>query len=339
MRVRTGCCCAALAAALSGALALAVPGTAGAAVHPGSKSSPTTTTTTGQSKKSSAVAKLVIKPDSIGHVQVKPAGSTTLSPATDGESLHEGDTVQTDATGRAEIDYSSDAYTRLDVNTTFTIKKLTDNQGNRQVDGSLDSGRTWNRTAALTQSQSFQQDAGGSTAAVAGTAFVVDCTSAQSCTATTSNGSGAALFVSVIDNVILTGSNGQTRALGPLSQCTSTNGTLCGAVSRLTPDELGLIQWIQANVFLDFVERGLGNGIFQPFAVTSPASAAPAYPPSAPVIVVRPVGARSTRKLAFAGSSSSSSFPFAAAGVGLVLVGSVLTVAIRRRRSAHTLKV
>jgi len=41
--------------------------------------------------------------------------------------------------------------------------------------------------------------------------------------------------------------------------------------------------------------------------------------------------------LAFTGSSVT--FPLAVAGVGLVLVGSVLTVGMRRRRSAHTLKV
>jgi hypothetical protein len=45
----------------------------------------------------------------------------------------------------------------------------------------------------------------------------------------------------------------------------------------------------------------------------------------------------STGKLAFTGSSST--FPFVAAGVGLVLVGSVLTVGMRRRRTAQTLKV
>jgi hypothetical protein len=45
----------------------------------------------------------------------------------------------------------------------------------------------------------------------------------------------------------------------------------------------------------------------------------------------------STGKLAFTGSNST--FPFAAAGVALVLVGSVLTVSMRRRRTAHTLKV
>jgi hypothetical protein len=64
---------------------------------------------------------------------------------------------------------------------------------------------------------------------------------------------------------------------------------------------------------------------------------APAYPPRAPVIVVQPAAAPSTARLAFTGSSST--FPFAEAGVGLVLVGGVLMVGMRRRRSAHTLKV
>jgi hypothetical protein len=41
--------------------------------------------------------------------------------------------------------------------------------------------------------------------------------------------------------------------------------------------------------------------------------------------------------LAFTGSNST--FPFAATGVALVLVGSVLMVGMRRRRTAHTLKV
>ena len=165
--------------------------------------------------------------------------------------------MQTDGVGLAEIDYASDSYTRLDVNTTFTITKLTDSQGNRQVNGTLQTGQTWNRTVALTQSESFQQQGAGTTAAVAGTAFVVDCTSPTQCT-----------FTGVIDNVTLTSSDGQTQTLNPLSQCVSTSGTLCAAPSQLTPDQLALIQWIQTNVFLDLVEHGLGDGVFQPFAAT-----------------------------------------------------------------------
>src|SRR5450631_1984448 len=206
---------------LGAALAIAAPVAAAAAPATPQKASPTTTTTT-KPGTAAAFAKLVIKAASVGHVSVETAGTSTFKPAKNGQSLHVGDTVQTDATGQAEIDYADTAYTRLDVNTTFTIKKLTDSQGNRQVEGSLDVGRTYNRTAALTQSQTFQQDAGGATAAVAGTAFVVTCTSATSCT-----------FTAVIDNINLTGA-GQTKTLNPLDECADNNGAPCGTTTRRT---------------------------------------------------------------------------------------------------------
>jgi hypothetical protein len=246
----------AAASLLGAALAIAAPVAAAAAPATPRKASPTTTTTTKPGKNAQAFAKLVIKDSSVGHVNVKTSGGSTFKPAKNGQSLHVGDTIQTDATGQAEIDYADTAYTRLDVNTTFTIKKLTDAQGNRQVEGSLDVGRTYNRTAALTQSQTFQQDAGGATAAVAGTAFVVTCTSATSCT-----------FTAVIDNINLTGA-GETKTLNPLDECVDNNGALCGTTTRLTPDELALIQWIQTNVLLDLTEHGIGDGVFQPFAAT-----------------------------------------------------------------------
>jgi hypothetical protein len=246
------------AALLAGALALAAPAAAGAASPAkGGHGSTTTTTTTkpgASGGQSSPFATLVIKPASIGHVSVETAGTTTFQPATNNEQLHVGDTVQTDSVGLAEIDYASNAYTRLNVNTTFTIKKLTDNQGNRQIDGGITSGETWNRTAQLTQSESFQQDGGGVSAAVSGTAFVVDCMTPTQCT-----------FTAVIDDTHLTGPNGQTQTLNPLTQCVTQNSALCASPTMLTPDQLALIQWIQYNVFLDLAEHGIGNGIFEPF--------------------------------------------------------------------------
>jgi hypothetical protein len=247
----------ATASLLGAALAIAAPVAAAAAPATPRKASPTTTTTTKPGKNAQAFAKLVITDSSVGHVNVKTAGGSTFKPAKNGQSLHVGDTVQTDATGQAEIDYADTAYTRLDVNTTFTIKKLTDAQGNRQVEGSLDVGRTYNRTAALTQSQTFQQDAGGATAAVAGTAFVVACTSATSCN-----------FAAVIDITNVSGPGGQIKTLNPLDECVANNGALCGTTTRLTPDELALIQWIQTNVLADLTEHGIGDGVFQPFAGT-----------------------------------------------------------------------
>ena len=249
-----------LGAALLGAVALAVPALAGASgpAKGGHGSTTTTTKPGGSGSQQQAFATLVIKAASIGHVQVEVAGTNTFTPGTNGEKLHVGDTVQTDSVGLAEIDYSSDAYTRLDVNTSFTIKKLTDNQGHRQIDGGLTTGQTWNRTTALTQSESFQQEGDGVTAAVAGTAFVVDCTSPTQCT-----------FTAVIDNVNLTGGSGQTETLNPSTQCVTANTALCTAPTQLTPDQLALIQWIQQNVYLDLVEHGLGNGVFQPFSGTA----------------------------------------------------------------------
>ena len=246
---------------LAGALALAAPAVAGAASPAkGGHGSTTTTTTTkpgSSGGQSNAFATLLIKPASIGHVGVETAGTTTFQPGTNNEQLHVGDTVQTDSVGLAEIDYSTNAWTRLNVSTTFTIKKLTDNQGNRQIDGGITSGETWNRTADLTQSESFTQDGGGVSAAVSGTAFVVDCTTPTQCT-----------FTAVIDDTHLTGPNGQTQTLNPLTQCVTQNSALCTAPSMLTPDQLALIQWIQSNVLLDFTEHGIGNGVFDPFSGT-----------------------------------------------------------------------
>jgi LPXTG-motif cell wall-anchored protein len=322
-----------VASALGASLVLVVSGTASAGPPTPRKGGHSTTTTTakpGATNKSNATAKLVVKPDSIGHVSVQAAGSSRFSPGTDGEALHVGDTVRTDGVGRAEIDYSSDAYTRLGATTTFTIKKLTDNQGNRQVNGSLDAGQTWNRTAALTQSQSFQQDGGGTTAAVAGTAFVLSCPSPTTCT-----------FTGVVDNVNLTGSNSQTRTLNPLDQCGSTNGVLCGNVSQLTPDQLALIQWIQVNVFLDYVEHGLGNGVFQPFSGTDcsyPNCGLGASIQVGGIGVTQPsagsggAGTSASRQLPFTGSSDTSALLWV--GAGLVVAGGALVLVGYRRRSS-----
>ena len=141
-------------------------------------------------------------------VEVQKADAEEFKKAKDGQKLREGDTVRTDATGRAEVEYGQDSYTRLDVNTTFTIVSLADDQGNRQVEGSLDVGKTWNRTsAALTESESFEQTGAGATAAVVGTASSVECASATEC-----------VFTAVVDNVELTGDDGLIKLLTPLDR-------------------------------------------------------------------------------------------------------------------------
>jgi len=194
--------------------------------------------------KARAVATLKILKDGVA---VQRKGKTVFKPALDGQKLRVGDTIQTDTSGLAEIDYtaSADSFTRLDVSTTFTIKHLTDNQGHRQVEGSLDSGRTWNRTSALTESESFSQDAAGATASVIGSAFMVECDTTGHCT-----------FTSVVDGLKLVTVDGEVKLLTPLEQCDSTevdpsNATLCGVPTQVTADVLAANLWILQNLFFD----------------------------------------------------------------------------------------
>jgi hypothetical protein len=87
-----------------------------------------------------------------------------------------GDTVQTDATGFAQIEFPDGTITRLDNNTVFTLDKLSTKTGARQVEGTVDVGQTWNRVQKLSENEQFQQGNGnGATAAVLGTAFVTKC--------------------------------------------------------------------------------------------------------------------------------------------------------------------
>jgi hypothetical protein len=128
-------------------------------------------------------------------VSIKHKGQSDFAAAKDGQVLRQGDTLKTDATGKAEIDYTDGSLTRLSASTVFTISRLTSDQGGRQTQGTLSVGETWNRAAKVSETGSFEVKAGGTTAAVEGTAFVVKCTpesSAQqvSCTVT-----------AVVDNV------------------------------------------------------------------------------------------------------------------------------------------
>src|SRR5262245_60803410 len=58
----------------------------------------------------SALANLKITAD---NVQIKPKGKSTFVAAKDGMALKQGDTIKTDDTGRAEIDYTDGSLTRM----------------------------------------------------------------------------------------------------------------------------------------------------------------------------------------------------------------------------------
>jgi hypothetical protein len=109
------------------------------------------------------------------NVQIKQKGKSTFVDAKDGQALKQGDAIKTDASGLAEIDYTDGSITRLANSTVFTISKLTDEKGGRQTQGTLSVGETWNRAAKVSETGSFEVKAGGTTAAVEGTAFVAKC--------------------------------------------------------------------------------------------------------------------------------------------------------------------
>jgi hypothetical protein len=119
-----------------------------------------------------ALANLKITAD---NVQIKQKGKSGFVDAKDGMALKQGDTLKTDASGLAEIDYSDGSITRLSNSTVFTISKLTSDKGGRQTQGTLSVGETWNRAAKVSETGSFEVKAGGTTAAVQGTAFVASC--------------------------------------------------------------------------------------------------------------------------------------------------------------------
>jgi len=125
----------------------------------------------------SALAHLKITKD---NVSIKAKGKTSFVAAKDGMALKQGDTIKTDATGLAEIDYSDGSLTRLSNNTVYTLTVLTNNKGGRQTQGTLSVGQTWQRAAKVSETGSFEVKAGGTTAAVEGTAFVAECTPAAS---------------------------------------------------------------------------------------------------------------------------------------------------------------
>jgi hypothetical protein len=140
-----------------------------------------------------ALANLKITAD---NVQIKAKGKTSFVAAKDGQALKQGDTIKTDASGKAEIDYTDGSLTRLSNSTVYTLSKLTDDKGGRQTQGTLTVGEAWNRAAKVSETGSFEVKAGGTTAAVEGTAFVATCvpkndgTQAVDCT-----------FTAVVDNI------------------------------------------------------------------------------------------------------------------------------------------
>lgn len=86
-----------------------------------------------------------------GDTAIRSADGSGFRIGREGDLLHEGDTLRTGLSGRAEIDYFDASLTRLDHDTGFRLRDLEPRPGGRGrklVVGQQDGGRTFNRVAA-----------------------------------------------------------------------------------------------------------------------------------------------------------------------------------------------
>ena len=176
--------------------------------------------------------------------------------AKNGQVLRQGDSLRTDAAGKAEIDYTDGSLTRLGPSTVFTITKLTNKRGGRQTQGTLDVGQTWNRAAKVSETGSFEVKAGGTTAAVEGTAFAFVCAvqgSGKVCT-----------IIDVVDNVKVTTPDGTTVIMLPATSVEEINDLL-GKLILLSYQDLLNNPFIVQNLGLDqLLNKGNGLGDLPP---------------------------------------------------------------------------
>lgn len=111
-----------------------------------------------------------------GSVEVQRAQGD-FSPGHEGQTLQAGETVRTGPDGRAEIEYFDGSITRLDHDTTFTLRRLAsypDTPGSKVIEGEQAEGRTFERVTELTDSKSrFDVDTPTATASVRGTEYVL----------------------------------------------------------------------------------------------------------------------------------------------------------------------
>ncbi|WP_158437792.1 FecR family protein [Naasia lichenicola] len=93
-----------------------------------------------------------------------------------------GDTVRTDSSGSAQLDYADGSLTRLGPATELTVTELSDASAQRTV-VELKVGQTWHRVEKLVaEDAAFEVSTPVGVASVHGTAFAVTCTAEEVCT-------------------------------------------------------------------------------------------------------------------------------------------------------------
>jgi hypothetical protein len=181
--------------------------------------------------------------DAAAAVQTKAASG--FAGATDGQALALGDTVKTNGTGFAQVNYRDGSLTRLDANAQFTLSDLSTASQTQRVVGTLDGGRAWSNVQKVTSSDGrYEIDTSVATASVRGTRFNTDCTAAdRSCTFTVIDGT---VSVTPTGGAPIDLHAGQALTVRP--DRTST------PPSTLTPDQIRQDPWIRKNLAVDTSE-------------------------------------------------------------------------------------
>lgn len=111
-----------------------------------------------------------------GTVEVR-RGEGAYVAGREGQTLQAGDAVRTGFDGRAEIEYFDGSLTRLDGDTTFTLRELAsmpDEPDSKLIEAEQAEGRTFERVTEITDSQSrFDVETPTATASVRGTSYVL----------------------------------------------------------------------------------------------------------------------------------------------------------------------
>lgn len=171
-----------------------------------------------------------------GSVEVGAEGA--FSPGTEGQELHEGDTVRTGPDGRAAIGYFDGSVTRLDRNTSFTIVTLQilGESGSTTIEGEQDSGNTYNRVAELTDSESrFDVQTPTAIASVQGTVYAV-----------IFNADGSITFAVVEGTVIVTAGGESIEVPAGFMVTVDADGNIGDLVP--IPEDLLTGEWIEYNL-------------------------------------------------------------------------------------------
>jgi uncharacterized cupin superfamily protein len=182
--------------------------------------------------------------------ELRAKAATTFAGATDGQALALGDTVKTNGTGFAQVNYRDGSLTRIDANGQFTLTDLSTAAQAQRVAGTLDGGRAWSNVQKVTSSDSrYEIDTSVATASVRGTRFNTDCTSTD----------GSCSFTVVEGTVTVTPKGGTAVDLGPNESLTVHSDSTVTSNPTLTPEQLLTDSWIAKNIRIDATEALRSN--------------------------------------------------------------------------------